>query len=185
MRIYLDYNASAPVIPEVARAMHDAASVPGNPSSIHAEGRAARQLVEHARARVAQLFDATVDEIVFTSGGTEAIALGAIGLARLARAQGALPVALACATVHPAVRGALAQLVLEGFEVRMLPVDEAGRLLPFAAERAALVAISAANHETGVVQPLAQVRAWAGVAPLFIWPSASCVAAVSSATASS
>ncbi|MBK9070364.1 MAG: cysteine desulfurase [Myxococcales bacterium] len=168
MRIYLDYNASAPVLPEVVTAVLAATSQLGNPSSIHAEGRATRQLVEHSRAQVAQLLDATSDEVVFTSGGTEAIALGAIGLARCARDRGAASLVLVCATVHPAVRGALAQLALEGFQVQTLPVDEAGRLQPFAAARAALVAISAANHETGVVQPLAQVRAWAGDSPLFV-----------------
>lgn len=168
MRIYLDYNASAPVLPEVVTAVVAATAQLGNPSSIHAEGRALRQLVEDSRAQVAQLLGATADEVVFTSGGTEAIALGAIGLARCARDRGAAPLVLACATVHPAVRGALAQLAREGFEVQTLAVDEAGRLLPFAAARAALVAISAANHETGVVQPLADVRAWAGDSPLFV-----------------
>ena len=72
MLTYLDYNATAPVRPEVARAVADALGHVGNPSSVHGAGRAARALLEHARATVAALVGAPPDAVVFTSGGTEA-----------------------------------------------------------------------------------------------------------------
>jgi cysteine desulfurase len=72
MAVYLDWNATAPLRQEARKAMLSAADVSGNPSSVHAQGRAARRLVEHARAQVAALVGAKPQDVVFTSGGTEA-----------------------------------------------------------------------------------------------------------------
>src|SRR5262245_47807141 len=74
-RVYLDYNATAPTRPEVREALAAALGLAGNPSSIHAEGRAARSAIEATRGQVARLAGARPEEVVFTSGGTEANAL--------------------------------------------------------------------------------------------------------------
>ena len=74
-RVYLDWNATAPLRPEAHEAMSAAMETAGNPSSVHAEGRAARRLVEDARERVAIAIGAKFDNVIFTSGGTEANAL--------------------------------------------------------------------------------------------------------------
>ena len=71
-RVYLDWNATAPLRPEARAAMSAALEIAGNPSSVHAEGRAARRLVEDARAQVAAAIGAKFDNVIFTSGGTEA-----------------------------------------------------------------------------------------------------------------
>lgn len=75
-RVYLDWNATAPLRPEARQAMLEAMDVLGNPSSVHAEGRAAKAIIEKSRGQVAKLVDCTPDEVIFTSGATEAIALG-------------------------------------------------------------------------------------------------------------
>ena len=74
-RVYLDWNASAPLRPEARAAMLEAMDVVGNPSSVHTEGRAARAIVEKARGQVANLIDAETDQIIFTSGATEAASM--------------------------------------------------------------------------------------------------------------
>src|SRR5688572_23809683 len=87
-RTYLDWNASAPLHPRAAAAMRDGAALAGNPSSAHQEGRAARAHLERARAEVAASIEASADDIVWTSGGSEADAIGLVGLYRAARARG-------------------------------------------------------------------------------------------------
>ncbi|HEV7874804.1 MAG TPA: cysteine desulfurase family protein [Enterovirga sp.] len=153
VRSYLDHNAGAPLRPEVAAAMVSAFAVTGNPSSVHAEGRRARALVEQARAQVAALVGAAPENVVFTSGGTEANNLGlASGLSE----DGAR--LLVSPTEHPAVlMGTRAPQV----QVERLAVDGAGVVVLGALEATlargsgpALVAIQVANNETGVVQPL-------------------------------
>ena len=84
-RSYLDYNATAPLREDVRAAMIDALSLTGNPSSVHEEGRAARAAIEAARAKVAKLVNARPEDVIFTSGGTEANALA------LAPQRGAAP----------------------------------------------------------------------------------------------
>ncbi|MEL6318212.1 MAG: aminotransferase class V-fold PLP-dependent enzyme, partial [Pseudomonadota bacterium] len=74
-RVYLDWNATAPLRPEARAAMLEAMDVVGNPSSVHAEGRETRRLVERARAQVAALLQCEPDAVIFTSGATEAIAM--------------------------------------------------------------------------------------------------------------
>lgn len=164
LRIYLDHNASTPLDPEVRQAMLAALEVHGNPSSIHAEGRAARDLIERSRKHVADLVAGRPEEIVFTSGGTEADCLGVIGLARHARRAGRRASVLASAIEHPAVTGAVAALAAHGFEAVRLPVDGAGRLDIDALERAcragaAVATVALANHELGTVQDIRAIAA--------------------------
>lgn len=168
-RIYLDYNATSPLDARARAAVVAALDVDGNPSSVHAEGRRARDLVERARRAVAQLLGGHPDEIVFTSGGTEADWLAVTGLARAARAAGARARVVAAPTEHPAVLGAVRALADDGFEVRWLPVSAAGVVDPddvarAAAGGAALVTVALANHELGTVQDVAAIAARARAA---------------------
>ena len=150
---YLDYNATAPTKPEVAEAVARACEMGGNPSSVHRAGRVARRAIEDARVKVAALAGAPSNEVVFTSGGTEAnnLALKGMGVRRL----------LASAVEHDSVLAAAAN---SGAEVTLVPVDGDGvvdlatleRLL--ASDTApTLVSVMLANNETGVIQPVAQV----------------------------
>jgi cysteine desulfurase len=149
---YFDYNATAPVRPEAAAAVAAALREPGNPSSVHGHGRAARRTVEEARAAIAELIAAAPADLIFVSGGTEANALALAGCGR-ARV-------LAGATEHDS---ALAHAGAD-----RLPVDADG-LIDLAALRDRLgrdardtvVALQLANNETGAIQP---VRAAAEIA---------------------
>ncbi|HXU02187.1 MAG TPA: aminotransferase class V-fold PLP-dependent enzyme, partial [Polyangia bacterium] len=164
MSIYLDHNATTPVRPEVADAMAAALrALPGNPSSAHAEGRAARAAVEDARADVARLVGARAEEIVFTSGGTEANELAIRGLLRgsvpLAPRSGerGRPHVITSRLEHPSVVGAL---VAEGADVTYVDVDAEGRITTDALRVAlrpdtVLVTLALANHELGNVYDVA------------------------------
>jgi cysteine desulfurase len=158
-RVYLDWNATAPLRPEAREAMIAALDEAGNPSSVHAEGRAARRLVEDARRRVAALVGAEPADVVFTSGGTEANALA------LTPGQGTAgpQVLLVSAIEHPSV---LAGGRFAADAVIKVPVAPDGRVDLAALERQlarlerdrrgrALVSLMLANNETGVVQPVA------------------------------
>lgn len=162
-RIYLDYNAGAPLLPVARAAMLAALEQDGNPSSLHEEGRRARQLVERARNQVAALLGAPREEVVFTGGGTEADQLGILGLAQRAAAQGRPRRVGGAAIDHPAVHGAVDYLVRAlGWERVELPVSEHGLLLaPEPAPALGLVVASWVNHELGVVQDLAALAAFA------------------------
>ncbi|TNC11000.1 cysteine desulfurase [Methylobacterium terricola] len=165
-RAYLDHNATSPVRPEVAEAVARALTeLPGNPSSIHREGRAARSAIEAARGQVAALMGAAPARVVFTSGGTEAANAVLSGALRR-RGLPAPTRLLIGATEHPCC------LQGHGFAsaaTEILPVDADGvlrldaleaRLLALAAEGVtALVSVQAANNETGVIQPLGRVAA--------------------------
>ncbi len=130
-RVYLDWNATAPLRPEARAAMVAAMEVVGNPSSVHAEGRAAKGLMERARAQVAAALGAGGADIVFTSGATEAAALACAGRG------------LVCAAVeHDAVAA---------WCDAALPVDARGRV---AVAEPARTALQLANSETGAVQDL-------------------------------
>ncbi|MCF4129159.1 cysteine desulfurase family protein [Methylobacterium sp. SyP6R] len=167
-RAYLDHNATSPLRPEVAeavvRALHD---LPGNPSSVHREGRAARSAIEAARAKVASLAGVKPSQVVFTSGGTESA--NAVLSGSLCRRGVPAPTRLLIgATEHPCC---LQGHRFPAHETAILPVDADGvirldvleaRLAACAAEGVtALVSVQAANNETGVVQPLARVAALA------------------------
>lgn len=157
-RIYLDWNATAPLHPAARAALAEALEAGGNPSSVHAEGRAARDRVETARAQVAALAGAKPAEVIFTAGGTEANALALRGLAP------SRPVLILGATEHDSVRANAADLA-GAVRVETLPVDGAGRpdlealdrLLAGAGQGRALVSVMAANNETGVLAPVAEI----------------------------
>src|SRR5829696_2284251 len=160
-RSYLDHNATAPIRPEVAEAVALASRLAGNPSSVHAEGRAARAAVEAARDKVARLVGAEPKNIIFTSGGTEAVnAVLSPGLHRRGQAAGPVQL-LAGAGEHPCV--------LDGHRftaeaVALIPFDEDGVVdlgwlearLGRAAGEGPLVSVQTANNETGVLQPVAE-----------------------------
>lgn len=130
-RAYLDWNATAPLRPEARAAMLGALDAVGNPSSIHAEGRAAKGILERARAEVAEAVGAAPDEVIFTSGATEAAALALAG-------RGLLGAGIE----HDCVGAWIEPVLL---------VDGAGRVTVNAPERSVL---QAANSETGIVQDL-------------------------------
>ncbi|WP_420961821.1 cysteine desulfurase family protein [Brucella sp. IR073] len=165
-RIYLDYNASAPLIAEAHDAVVAALDVAGNPSSVHREGRAARALVEAARRDVAALVNARPDHVVFTSGATEAASTLLTPHYMMGRAALRLSRLYTGATEHPCV---LAGGQFAPEQVSIVPVHADG-LIDLAAlkkllaahdksEGLPLVAVQAANNETGVIQPTAEIAA--------------------------
>ena len=163
--IYMDYAATTPVDPRVAARMADALTAEGafgNPASVHAYGRAARQLVETARALVAKLVGARPAAITFTSGATEAANLALLGYARGCRARPGAPAVhvVTSRTEHKAVLDPCRQLEREGCEVTWLVPGAEGRITPEQLAAAlrpttALVALMHANNETGHVQDVA------------------------------
>ncbi len=158
-RVYLDHAATTPVDPEVAEAMARVLTgIPGNPSSIYAEGRQARALVDRAREEVAAAIGAQPSEIVFTSGGTEAdnLALRGVLKARRGEADG-----LVVSTIeHHAVLDTAEDLERYAHvRVARVPVDRDGLVDPADVERAiddrtALVSIMHANNEIGTIEPI-------------------------------
>jgi cysteine desulfurase len=151
-RSYLDWNASTPLRPEARRALVDALNRFGNPSSPHAEGREARDLVESAREEVAGFLGCEPVEVVFTSGGTEANNLALASLA----ARAANRFYAASRIEHPSVLRPLESLELAGWRSHWLRVDEDGRIDPSGLDAdVGFGAIQAANHETGALQPIA------------------------------
>ena len=157
-RVYLDWNATTPLRREAREAMAAAWDIPGNPSSVHAEGRQARRLVEDARASVASAVGANKRNVIFTSGGTEANALALTP--GLRRASGA-PVArlLVSAIEHASVLAGGRFPVETTATIRvttsgLLDLEHLRDLL--AGEPPALVSVMLANNETGAVQPIAE-----------------------------
>ena len=160
-KVYLDYNATAPIRPEAAEAVACALAIGGNPSSVHAAGRTARAAVERARGEVARLVGAKEGSVTFTSGGTEANAL-AIDSAVLAGSRRPI---VGLAEHASTVQNAMAHgHMVEGWPVlgtgvvdldwldQRLKTWEPGFGRPF-------VAVSLANSETGVIQPTAEIAA--------------------------
>lgn len=164
-RVYLDFNATAPLRSEARAAMQRALCLDcGNPSSGHAPGRAAHGAIERARGQVAALVGVAPDEIVFTSGGTEGNHLGIRGLAAIARRAGRGAHVVSSQVEHPSVAGALAALRADGFEVTLLPVDAWGRISIDDLRRAlrpntALVTLATVNNETGNIYPVGAMAA--------------------------
>jgi cysteine desulfurase len=158
-RIYLDFNATAPLRPEVRAAMTQAMEDAGNPSSIHAEGRRMRDRVERARDQVARLTGRPREQLVFTSGGTEANALGVLGLAAVAEARGLPRVVAAAGLDHPSLTGAVAALAARGWQHRPLAVTADGALAAPRLDGVGLVALAAVNHELGTTLDPAVVAA--------------------------
>ncbi|HEX4131171.1 MAG TPA: cysteine desulfurase family protein [Pirellulales bacterium] len=161
--IYLDHNATAPLLPEVAAAMAEChASGYGNPASQHSAGRRARQRIDEAVEAIARLLGANVegregDRIIFTSGGTEANNLAIFGLAEIAPKR-----VIVSAIEHPSVAAPARQLERRGWRVERIPVSRAGvvelaALDELLAAPARLVSVMLGNNETGAVQPAAEI----------------------------
>ena len=158
-RVYLDWNATTPLRPEAKQAMAAAWEVAGNPSSVHAEGRRARRLVEDARAAVSAAVGARAQDVVFTSGGTEA---NALALAPGLRRGAGEPVRrlLVSAIEHTSVLSggrfpleAIGTIQVTGSG--LIDIDHLRKLL--ADEQPALVSVMLANNETGALQPVGEV----------------------------
>lgn len=158
-RVYLDYNATAPIRPEAAEAVVRALEIGANPSSVHAAGRSARALVESARSTIGDAFGAAAEGVTFTSGGTESNALAI----ESALAAGFGPLIIGSIEHDAVVEAAAAS----GAEVHPLPVDENGvydlarlaELLARHADHRPFVAMMLANNETGVIQPATEASA--------------------------
>jgi cysteine desulfurase len=163
-RIYLDFNATAPLVPAARVAITDALGAVGNPSSIHAHGRSVRDLIERARNQVAALVGRPREQVVLTSGGTEANTLGILGLARAIERAGGSRVVAAAGIDHPSLRGAVAALVERGWTLQPIPVTAEGALVVDALDGVGLVAASAVNHELGTVADLTVIAAAAKAA---------------------
>jgi cysteine desulfurase len=159
-RVYLDWNATAPLRPAARAAACAALDACGNPSSVHGEGRAARRLLEDARLHVAALVNADPRNVIFTSGGTEANALALTPVIEQAADKAPRDLLLFSAIEHPSV---LAGGRFASALIGKLPVDANGvidlaaleQCLAAQAPGRALVSLMAANNETGVTQPVA------------------------------
>ncbi len=162
-RVYLDYAATTPVDPRVADVMDEALrTLPGNPSSLYAEGRAARAALERARGDVARSVGAHPGEIVFCGSGTESDTTAVLGIARRAAAAGRDKHVVISAFEHHAVLEAAGTLEREGFTVDRVMPDQSGRVDPGSVGRAlsgktALVSVMHANNEIGTVQDIAAI----------------------------
>jgi cysteine desulfurase len=158
-RVYLDWNATTPLRDEARRAIASALDLPGNASSIHAEGREARKWIEGARAAVATAIGATPRNVVFTSGGTEANALALAP--KLSRGAGpAVERLIVSAIEHASVLagGRFSQDQIETVRVTPAGVVDLDHLRQLLRDRPpALVSIMLANNETGAIQPIAAV----------------------------
>jgi len=154
-QVYLDWNATTPPLAEVIEAMAEAARTAwGNPASVHGTGRAARDLVETAREAIALLVGGSARDVIFTSGGTEANNLALHGA----------PALVTSMLEHPSVTRVAEALEAAGRPVRWLLVPPSGCLSAAAVAQAlvdlphsTVVAVAAANHETGVIQPIAEI----------------------------
>jgi cysteine desulfurase len=162
-RVYLDHSATTPIDPRVLSAMLPyLADRFGNASSVHSFGQEARAAVDRARRQVSALIGARPNEIVFTSGGTEANNLAVAGLCEAAEFHGRH--IITSAIEHPSIRGAIESLEKSGWEVTRLPVYEDG-IVRINDVRAALrsdtvlVSVMMANNEIGTIQPIAEIGA--------------------------
>lgn len=159
--IYLDYNATTPIDPAVAQAMmpyiHEHF---GNPSSSHIFGQTAKQAVEKARIEVASLFNASPEEIIFTSGGSESNNMVIKGIAWKYKDKGNQ--IITSSIEHPSVLNVCVYLEKSGYEIIYLPVDSYGRvrttdLEAAISDRTLLVSVMHANNETGTIQPIREL----------------------------
>ncbi len=164
-KIYLDHSATTRTDEDVARAMLEFMTDHyGNPSSVHSFGRSARKAVEEAREKVAKAIGAEPNEIIFTSGGTEADNLAIRGVAFANRKRGNH--IITSSIEHHAVLDTCKALEREGFEVTYLPVDEYGRVNPddvrnAITDQTVLVSVMHANNEVGTIQPIREIGALA------------------------
>lgn len=165
-RIYLDYAATSPVLPEVLAEMLPYFNGKfGNPSGVYGTAREARQAVEQARRQVAEAIGAEPGEIYFTSGGSESDNMAIQGIARAASGRGRH--IITSMIEHHAVLNPCRQLEREGWQVTYLPVDRFGRVSPEDVEKAvtpdtALISIMSANNEIGTLEPVGEIGRIAG-----------------------
>ncbi|MEM7740826.1 MAG: cysteine desulfurase family protein [Pseudomonadota bacterium] len=177
-RLYLDHNATSPLRPEVREVMLEALSAPRNASSVHAEGRAAKAMVEGARKKIAARVNAPVESVIFTAGGTEADTMALTGLVRGGPKVRRLMVS---AIEHSAVTATAEALGAEIDHRETVPVTEAGVLDLAALEQRLgaydeakngpfLLSVMLANNETGVIQPIADIApmVWKAGGYLFV-----------------
>ena len=160
-RVYLDWNATTPLRPEARAAMAAAFEIGGNPSSVHSEGRAARRLIEDARAALAAVLGADARNVIFTSGGTEA---NALALTPGLRRGNGLPIQrlIVSAIEHASVLagGRFVRELITSAPVTSSGVIDLERLTAlFKGQPPALVSVMLANNETGAIQPIAEVAA--------------------------
>ena len=163
MRTYLDWNATAPLLPAVRDALAQALDLPGNPSSVHREGRAVRAAIEAARRDVAALVGAEASHVIFTSGATEAANLVLSPIFKMGRAPLSVSHLYVSAIEHPAIREGGR---FDKADVTQLPVTSDGVIDLAALEVAlsahdkangmAMVALMLVNNETGIIQPVAE-----------------------------
>ncbi len=164
-QIYLDYNASTPLAPDVVEAMRPFLTMAyGNPSSLHWAGSPARDAVERARSQVASLLCCDATEVIFTSGGTEANNYAIKGAFFSIKNRGAPCHIITSCIEHPAVLEPCRFLQSLGAEVTLLPVDRFGMVDPDDVRRAIrphtrLISIMHANNEVGTIQPIASIAA--------------------------
>lgn len=160
-RVYLDHNATGTLRPESRRAIEASLGVAtGNPASLHAEGRAARAALETARGQVADLVGVPARDIVFTSGGSEALEAAIRGVCD--RAPASMRRIVVSAVEHSAVLDAVSAMAGDGFHVEEVPCDREGRVdaasfLEHVKRHTALATLQWANNETGVLQPVEDV----------------------------
>ncbi len=160
--IYLDHNAITPMRPEAIEAVGRSLHVFGNPSSVHAAGRAARDLLDASREKLARALGAAPSEIVFTSGATEAAAMAIRGA--LAEAPPERRAVAVTAVEHPCVTDLAASLAIAGTPVQVVPVDRQGLpdlevLRSAVGTETAIVCGMLANNETGVLLPVREMAA--------------------------
>jgi len=171
-RVYLDNNATTPVLPEILAAMQPYFGEHfGNASSIHHHGQETRAAVERARESIAALLGCRASEIVFTSGGTEADNLAIFGLENLGLAKRGSHV-ITSTIEHHAVLNSCKYLQTSGCEVTYVPVDGHGQVDPDEVRKALrpntrLISIMMANNETGVLQPLEEIGRVAAEADVY------------------
>jgi cysteine desulfurase len=157
--IYLDNNATTPLAPDVINAMAECLRHNfGNPSSAHPYGEKAKKAVEDARGKVANLISAIPDEIIFTSGGTEANNLAIFGTAQMFKSGHIISSSIE----HPSVMNALKHLEGRNFRITYLPVDKYGIIDPDDLKKhiksnTFLITIMHSNNETGSIQPIAEI----------------------------
>jgi cysteine desulfurase len=169
MMLYLDHNATSPLRPEAKAAMLHAMDICGNPSSVHAAGRAARAIVEDAREHVAAFAGAKPSEVIFTSGGSESNALALRGaVAGALDVENRIARLFVMAAVHESARAVAASVAetVPGLKLTEIPVNENGRIDPEAfrallmnGKGRALVSLIFANNETGVIEDIAGLAA--------------------------
>ena len=159
--IYLDYNATTPILPGVAEAMQPfLTELFGNPSSTHWYGRQTKKAIEEARRQVAALLNCHADEIIFTSGGSESNNYAIKGIAHAKRDKGNH--IITSGIEHPAVLEVCKYLESDGFEIDYLPVTSYGMVEPGTLQKVIrketiLISIMHANNEVGTIQPIAQL----------------------------